>query len=92
LGWSSFSPIPFSVGENRIGFHVGVGNLQGHHLVIAQIGGAEDRRHAAAGYGRVYAIGIYLRTGFQNVEYPHRYGVLRAYFPLPLYLETRRGD
>ena len=55
-----------SVEENRIGFHVGMGNLERDDAVVAEVGGAEDRGHAAAGDGRIDAVGIDLRSRFQG--------------------------
>ncbi len=46
-----------AVEEDRVGFHVGVGNLQGHHPVVAHIHGAKNRCHAAARHRSLNAVG-----------------------------------
>jgi hypothetical protein len=48
-----------------------VGNLEGYLAVIAQVGGAVDRSHAAAGDRRIYTVGVELRAGFHSVEKTH---------------------
>ena len=53
-----------AIEEDGIGFHIGVGNLQGHHPVVAHIRGAKDGCHPAAGNGRLDAVIVDLRTGF----------------------------
>src|ERR1035437_747174 len=57
-----------AVKEDGIGFHVGMGNLEGNHAVVAYVHGAEDGRHTAAGNGRFNAIEVDLRAVFDAVE------------------------
>jgi len=40
-----------AVGEDGIGFHVRVGDFQGHDTVVANVCSAVDGCHATAGYG-----------------------------------------
>ena len=61
-----------AIGKERIGFHVGMGNLQGHSAVVAQVGGAIDGSHAAARDHRIDAVGINLRAGFKGIVKTHR--------------------
>ncbi|MGA3100880.1 MAG: hypothetical protein ABSD61_03365 [Terracidiphilus sp.] len=51
-----------AVGEDGIGFHVGMGNLESNGAAVARIGCAKDRGHAALGDGRVDAVGIHQRS------------------------------
>jgi hypothetical protein len=44
-----------------------MGNLEGDGAVVAQIGGAVDGGHAAAGDRGIDAVGIDLRTGLDAV-------------------------
>ncbi len=60
-----------AVEEDGIGFQVGVGNLEGDDAVVAQVGGAVDGGHAAAGDWRFNAVGVDLRAGFQAVVKAH---------------------
>src|ERR1700722_6200920 len=71
----AFADVRFAleaVGENGIGFHVGVGDLQGGYAAVSRIGGAEDRSHAAFRDGRFNAKGIDLRSRLRHIEITHR--------------------
>ena len=52
-GWSSFWPISSSrleaVVRERVGFHLGMRDLDGDLAAVAQVGGSKNRGHAAAG-------------------------------------------
>jgi hypothetical protein len=61
-----------AVGEQRVGLHVGVGNLERHNPVVAQIRGAKNGGHAASRNRCVDAIGIDLCAGLQAIEKAHR--------------------
>ena len=60
-----------AIEEEGIGFKVGVGDFERDDAVISQVGGAVDGGHAAAGNGRVDAVGIDLGAGLQAVEETH---------------------
>jgi len=60
-----------AVEEDRIGLHVGVGNLEGESAAIAQIGGLVNGGHAAARNLRVDAVGVDLGPGKKNVVKTH---------------------
>ena len=61
-----------AVEEDGIRFHVGMGNLERYKAVIAHIGSAKNRRHAAARNLLVDAVRVDLRTGLHNVENAHQ--------------------
>ena len=67
-----------AIEEDRIGFHVGMGNFQRDDAIVAHVGGAKDRCHAAAGDGRFDAVGVDLRAGFNGVEKAHRAVILQC--------------
>ena len=60
-----------AVEEDRIGFKVGVRNLQGNHPIVTDISGPEDRRHSAPGHRSIDPVGVDIRTRFQTVVKPH---------------------
>ena len=60
-----------AIEEDRVGFHVGMWNLERHDAVVARVGGAVDGRHAAARHWRFNAVGVDLRTGFKAVVKAH---------------------
>ena len=67
-----------TVEEDGVGFDIGVRNLEGDDAVVAQVGGAVDGGHSAAGYGGLDAVGIELGTGFQGVVKSHRRSLLHS--------------
>ena len=60
-----------AIEEDGIGFHVGVGNLEGHAAAVARIGGAVNGGHPAARHLRIDAVRIELLSRFQGVVKSH---------------------
>src|SRR5208337_1684513 len=67
-----------AIGKKRIGFHVGMGNLQGNGAIVAQVGGAVDGSHAAARNHGIDAVGINVGAGLQGIVKTHSPVVLRS--------------
>ena len=58
-----------AIEEKRIALQFGMGNLEGHHASVAQVGGAEDGGHAAARDQAVDAVMIELVAGTQGGDH-----------------------